>query len=157
MTTVHMKMKCTMVLQTKTTKDANLVGKNWKAAAKCTIIVLYAISAYTLTAQRTHHLSLLKTKNSMTTLLPYFLEESRSPLPCDACGFSLSAIMDSVYSCLLCNFMVHSMCIYLPRVIKLTRHPHRLSHTSSRVPSDHEFSCGVLSQNSGHQLWAVFL
>ncbi|KAG2292017.1 hypothetical protein Bca52824_038686 [Brassica carinata] len=39
--------------------------------------------------------------------------------------------------------MVHSMCIYLPRVIKLTRHPHRHSHTSSLVPSDHEFSCGV--------------
>ncbi|KAJ4896587.1 Cysteine/Histidine-rich C1 domain family protein [Raphanus sativus] len=65
------------------------------------------------------------------------------PLPCDACGFSLDTpFSDHVYSCLLCNYMVHRTCIYLPRVIKITRHPHRLSHTSSIVPS-RQLSCGV--------------
>lgn len=37
--------------------------------------------------------------------------------------------------------MVHRTCIYLPRVIRITRHPHRLSFTSSLSPGD--FSCGV--------------
>lgn len=65
------------------------------------------------------------------------------PLPCDACGFSLDDPSDHVYSCLLCNYMVHRTCIYLPRVIKITRHPHhRLSFTSSIVPA-REISCGV--------------
>ncbi|XP_010479471.2 PREDICTED: uncharacterized protein LOC104758328 [Camelina sativa] len=39
--------------------------------------------------------------------------------------------------------MVHRRCIYLPRAIKITRHQHRLSHTSSLVPSGDELSCGV--------------
>ncbi|CAA7061680.1 unnamed protein product [Microthlaspi erraticum] len=48
-------------------------------------------------------------------------------LPCDACG--LVDVSDPVYACYQCNYMVHQSCISLPRVIKITRHPHRLSHT----------------------------
>ncbi|ESQ30479.1 hypothetical protein EUTSA_v10012244mg, partial [Eutrema salsugineum] len=81
----------------------------------------------------------LKSHDHTLTLFP-----RRIPLPCDACGFSLDSFLDQVYSCLLCNYLVHRRCIYLPRVIKITRHLHRLSHTSSFVPSSGEiFSCGV--------------
>lgn len=66
----------------------------------------------------------LKSHDHTLTLFPRQL-----PLPCDACGFPLNTLDVSVYSCLLCNYMVHRRCIYLPRVIKITRHHHRLSIT----------------------------
>jgi len=52
----------------------------------------------------------------------------RRPLltPCDACG--LVNVLDPSYACFQCNYMVHQSCIDLPRVIKITRHRHRLSH-----------------------------
>uniref|UniRef100_A0A1J3DRP3 DC1 domain-containing protein n=1 Tax=Noccaea caerulescens TaxID=107243 RepID=A0A1J3DRP3_NOCCA len=49
--------------------------------------------------------------------------------------------MDHVYACHPCNYMVHETCIYIPRIIRITRHPHRLSFTPSLSPGD--FSCGV--------------
>lgn len=45
----------------------------------------------------------------------------RLPLPCDACGLPLDDTDDLVYSCLPCSHMIHRKCIYLPRVIKITR------------------------------------
>ncbi|AEE31815.1 Cysteine/Histidine-rich C1 domain family protein [Arabidopsis thaliana] len=48
-------------------------------------------------------------------------------VPCDACG--LVDGLEPSYACFQCNYMVHQNCIDLPRVIKITRHPHRLSHT----------------------------
>ncbi|KAG7595256.1 DC1 [Arabidopsis thaliana x Arabidopsis arenosa] len=81
-------------------------------------------------------ISYLKSHEHTLTLFPI-----RLPLPCDACGLSLNDTEDLVYSCLPCSRMVHRSCIYLPRVIKITRHPHRLSLTSSLQPGD--FSCGV--------------
>ncbi|ESQ39767.1 hypothetical protein EUTSA_v10001211mg [Eutrema salsugineum] len=68
----------------------------------------------------------------------------RVPLPCDACGTSLNDTEDHVYTCHLCSYLVHRTCIYLPRVIKITRHPHRLSLSSS-LPSG-LISCGVCRQ-----------
>ncbi|KAL0716951.1 hypothetical protein Bca4012_066273 [Brassica carinata] len=47
--------------------------------------------------------------------------------PCDACG--LVNVLEPSYTCFQCNYMVHQSCIDLPRVIKITRHQHRLSHT----------------------------
>ncbi|AAD10653.1 Hypothetical protein [Arabidopsis thaliana] len=84
-------------------------------------------------------ISHLKSHEHTLTLFPI-----RLPLPCDACGLSLNDTEDLVYSCLPCSRMVHRSCIYLPRVIKITRHQHRLSHTSSLQPGD--FSCGVCRQ-----------
>ncbi|CAA7014126.1 unnamed protein product [Microthlaspi erraticum] len=46
--------------------------------------------------------------------------------PCDACG--LINVLEPSYACYLCNYVVHKT-VDLPRVIKITRHPHRLSHT----------------------------
>ncbi|CAG7877666.1 unnamed protein product [Brassica rapa] len=47
---------------------------------------------------------------------------------CDACGEVRSKKMN-MYACLPCKFFIHRNCIYLPKVIKLTCHLHRLFHT----------------------------
>ncbi|KAL0714841.1 hypothetical protein Bca4012_021820 [Brassica carinata] len=48
---------------------------------------------------------------------------------CDACG--LINVLEPSYACYQCSYVVHKSCIDLPRVIKITRHPHRLYHTPS--------------------------
>ncbi|KAG2317856.1 hypothetical protein Bca52824_020978 [Brassica carinata] len=45
-------------------------------------------------------------------------------VPCDACG--LVEALEPSYACFQCNYMVHQKCIDLPRVIKITRHPHHV-------------------------------
>ncbi|XP_033148281.1 uncharacterized protein LOC103870383 [Brassica rapa] len=60
-------------------------------------------------------------------------------VPCDACG--LVRASEASYTCFQCNYMVHESCMSLPRVIKLTRHSHRLSFTPFLPPS--VLSCGV--------------
>ncbi|KAJ0263935.1 hypothetical protein HA466_0023770 [Hirschfeldia incana] len=60
-------------------------------------------------------------------------------VPCDACG--LVRASEASYTCFQCSYMVHESCMSLPRVTKLTRHSHRLSHTPFRPPS--VLSCGV--------------
>lgn len=47
---------------------------------------------------------------------------------CAACGEVYKDKMN-MYGCLQCNFFVHRNCIYLPKVIKLTSHRHRLFQT----------------------------
>ncbi|XP_013624191.1 PREDICTED: uncharacterized protein LOC106330229 [Brassica oleracea var. oleracea] len=47
---------------------------------------------------------------------------------CAACGEIYKDKMN-MYGCLPCSFFVHKSCIYLPKVIKLTRHSHRMFHT----------------------------
>ncbi|CAH2036112.1 unnamed protein product [Thlaspi arvense] len=87
-------------------------------------------------------ISYLKSHQHTLTLF-----HTRLPLPCNACGVSLddSTYKDFVYACLPCSYMVHRNCIYLPRVIKLTRHPHRLSFSS--VLSSNDIPCGVCRQS----------
>ncbi|CAA7028424.1 unnamed protein product [Microthlaspi erraticum] len=46
--------------------------------------------------------------------------------PCYACG--KSNMLEASYACYQCNYFVHETCVDLPRVMKITRHPHRLSH-----------------------------
>ncbi|CAH8370003.1 unnamed protein product [Eruca vesicaria subsp. sativa] len=53
-------------------------------------------------------------------------------VPCDACG--LVNALEPSYACFQCNYMVHQSCIDLPRVIKITRHPHRLHYIPYRSP-----------------------
>ncbi|ESQ41792.1 hypothetical protein EUTSA_v10015310mg [Eutrema salsugineum] len=53
-------------------------------------------------------------------------------VPCDACG--LVDRSESSYACFQCNYMVHQYCVDLPRVIKITRHPHRLSYSPYLLP-----------------------
>lgn len=46
--------------------------------------------------------------------------------------------------CLECNLMFHKDCIYLPRIISINRHDHRISRTSHLGPGD--WKCGVCRQ-----------
>ena len=52
-------------------------------------------------------------------------------VPCDVCG-AVDALEPS-YTCFQCN-MAHQRCINLPRVIKITRHSHRLHYIPYRSP-----------------------
>ncbi|CAN6821915.1 unnamed protein product [Brassica oleracea] len=66
----------------------------------------------------------------------------KNDLICDVCG-----VVDSkslIYVCLQCDFVVHKNCIYLPFVIKIARHDHRLSFTYSHLRV--LLSCGVCHQ-----------
>ena len=68
------------------------------------------------------------------TLFPRYIS-----LTCDSC-----ALTDSncpFYICSPCGFAVHQNCISLPRVIKMSRHHHRISLTPSLGQGD--WSCGV--------------
>ncbi|CAG7877661.1 unnamed protein product [Brassica rapa] len=47
----------------------------------------------------------------------------------------------NMYGCLPCNFFIHRDCMFLPKVIKLTRHSHRLFHTF-QVP-DYNTNCRI--------------
>ncbi|XP_010548814.1 PREDICTED: uncharacterized protein LOC104820140 [Tarenaya hassleriana] len=58
----------------------------------------------------------------------------------NACG--LVDEWSPTYICLRCDFVVHKKCIYLPRVIRISRHQHRLSYASSFLPTEARF-CGV--------------
>ncbi|BAB02601.1 unnamed protein product [Arabidopsis thaliana] len=62
-----------------------------------------------------------------------------NPFPCDVCGRDDKGM--DMYGCLQCDFFVHRQCIFLPKVIKLTRHSQRLSHVF-RI-SDGDNICGV--------------
>ncbi|KAJ0230181.1 hypothetical protein HA466_0310020 [Hirschfeldia incana] len=65
----------------------------------------------------------------------------KADLKCDVCG-----VVDSnslIYVCLQCDFVVHKNCIYLPFVIRISRHNHRLSFTYSGLRI---LSCGVCRQ-----------
>lgn len=57
---------------------------------------------------------------------------------CDACGF-----FSSDYPCIChqCCFITHRKCIFLPRVIYINRHDHRVSHVSSLGPGN--WICGI--------------
>ncbi|XP_019096417.1 PREDICTED: uncharacterized protein LOC109130818, partial [Camelina sativa] len=56
----------------------------------------------------------------------------KGSLTCDVCA--LSDHRSLMYSCTQCDFLTHIDCIYLPHVIKISRHEHRLSFTSSPTP-----------------------
>jgi len=60
-------------------------------------------------------------------------------LTCDVCALAYST--SPFYICPPCGFVVHGRCIDLPRVIRISRHPHRISFT----PSFHQgnWFCGV--------------
>ncbi|XP_019088068.1 PREDICTED: uncharacterized protein LOC109127576 [Camelina sativa] len=60
------------------------------------------------------------------------------PFTCDACGLS-STEYPSI--CLQCCFIIHRACIFLPRVIYINRHDHRISHVYSLANG--KWICGV--------------
>ncbi|ESQ33384.1 hypothetical protein EUTSA_v10007250mg [Eutrema salsugineum] len=64
-------------------------------------------------------------------------------LTCDVCG--LVRKLHPTYVCLRCNFVAHNDCLSSPRVIKISRHQHRISYVPC-LPSG-EWSCGVCRQS----------
>ncbi|CAA7051680.1 unnamed protein product [Microthlaspi erraticum] len=63
----------------------------------------------------------------------------QASLTCDLCALANSS--SPFYVCLLCDFVVHQSCLSLPRVIRISRHPHRISFTPSFDQGN--WSCGV--------------
>ncbi|XP_006279057.2 uncharacterized protein LOC17874191 [Capsella rubella] len=63
----------------------------------------------------------------------------QASLTCDVCGLLRSNY--PTYVCLRCNFVSHNDCMYSPRIIKISRHYHRISYTTSL--RSREWSCGV--------------
>ncbi|CAL9243701.1 unnamed protein product [Arabidopsis halleri] len=52
--------------------------------------------------------------------------------------------LDPTYVCIPCVFVIHKGCMGFPHIIRISRHPHRISFTSS-LPS-RTLSCGVCHQ-----------
>ncbi|KAG7606219.1 DC1 [Arabidopsis thaliana x Arabidopsis arenosa] len=52
--------------------------------------------------------------------------------------------LDPTYICIQCVFVIHKGCMGFPHIIRISRHPHRISFTSSLPPGN--FSCGVCKQ-----------
>lgn len=63
----------------------------------------------------------LKGHEHVLTLMPRLIF-----FTCNACGMVGDR---SPYVCPQCDFMIHKDCIYLPRVININRHHHRISRT----------------------------
>ncbi|KAG7559718.1 DC1 [Arabidopsis thaliana x Arabidopsis arenosa] len=59
---------------------------------------------------------------------------SQASLPCNLCALTHSSC--PFYICPPCDFVVHQRCISLPRVIRISRHPHRISFTASFEQGD---------------------
>jgi hypothetical protein len=60
-------------------------------------------------------------------------------LTCNVCAVADSS--SPIYMCPPCDFVVHQRCTGLPRVIRISRHRHRISFTTSFDEGD--WSCGV--------------
>ncbi|ESQ40236.1 hypothetical protein EUTSA_v10015515mg, partial [Eutrema salsugineum] len=65
----------------------------------------------------------------------------RAFLTCNVCA--LADASSPIYMCPPCDFVVHLRCMNLPRVIRISRHPHRISFTPSFSDNQGDWSCGV--------------
>ena len=74
---------------------------------------------------------------------PLFLFPRLTSLTCNLCALSHSSC--PFYMCPPCNLVIHQSCITLPRVIRISRHPHRISFTSSFDQGG--WSCGICRRN----------
>ncbi|AEC05604.1 Cysteine/Histidine-rich C1 domain family protein [Arabidopsis thaliana] len=83
--------------------------------------------------------------------IPFFIDQPKrhdhtltlfprqASLTCNVCG--LVNKLHLTYVCSICNFAAHSDCIHIPQTIRMSRHDHRISFTSS-LPLG-IWSCGV--------------
>ncbi|AEE82186.1 DC1 [Arabidopsis suecica] len=72
---------------------------------------------------------------------------TQTPFPCSICALTHSSgpfytSSGPFYTCPPCDFVIHQKCFSLPRVIRISRHPHRISFTPSFDPEKY-WSCGV--------------
>ena len=68
---------------------------------------------------------------------------TQDSLVCHIC--SLIRNFDPTYICIQCVFVIHRDCIGFPLVIRISRHPHRISFTFS--PQSGLLTCGVCRQS----------
>ncbi|CAL9243704.1 unnamed protein product [Arabidopsis halleri] len=73
---------------------------------------------------------------------PLTFYPAQASLVCHFCA--LIKKLDPTYICIQCVFAIHKDCMGFPHVIRISRHHHRISFTSS-LPSGY-FSCGVCRQ-----------
>ncbi|CAH8386530.1 unnamed protein product [Eruca vesicaria subsp. sativa] len=71
--------------------------------------------------------------------LQYF-PRRESTLVCDVCALVDNS--DYLYVCLTCDFIVHRRCVYLPYVIKVSRHDHRLAFIPN-LSHKESTDCGI--------------
>ncbi|XP_010485040.2 PREDICTED: uncharacterized protein LOC104763358 [Camelina sativa] len=81
----------------------------------------------------------------------FTLMARRDSFTCNACGMVGDR---NPYVCLECNFMLHKDCIYLPRVININRHKHRISRTYHLGPGFGD--CGVCREEINWTFGAFF-
>ncbi|XP_019101236.1 PREDICTED: uncharacterized protein LOC104788859 [Camelina sativa] len=67
----------------------------------------------------------------------------QTSLTCNVCG--LLRKTNPTYVCVRCNFVAHNICMYFPRIMKMSRHHHRISYIPSAPSRD--WFCGVCRQN----------
>ncbi|KAH0882920.1 hypothetical protein HID58_059016, partial [Brassica napus] len=67
----------------------------------------------------------------------------QASLTCNVCGLLRKNYF--TYICVKCNFVAHKDCMYFPRIIKISRHRHRISYTTSLQSG--EWFCGVCRQS----------
>lgn len=83
---------------------------------------------------------------------PLTFSPSKAFSPCNVCGLTKEPILTFV--CVRCDFVVHQDCIYFPHVVKICRHPHRISFISS-LPS-RKWSCGVCGREVDNHYGAYY-
>ncbi|XP_023643827.1 uncharacterized protein LOC17895573 [Capsella rubella] len=74
---------------------------------------------------------------------PLTLFPEQASLTCNICGLIRKNY--PTYVCFRCRFVAHNDCMYSPSIIKISRHHHRVSYTSSLQYE--EWSCGVCRKN----------
>lgn len=79
----------------------------------------------------------IKKQKKHEHMLSYFPREAS--MTCNVCALGERRYF--LYICHQCDFLVHKECIYSPCIIKISRHEHRLSFTSSFLPGKR--FCGV--------------
>ncbi|KAL9839922.1 putative chromatin regulator PHD family [Arabidopsis thaliana] len=87
-------------------------------------------------------------------VIPFFIDQPKrhahiltlfprqASLTCNICG-----VLDELhftYVCPICDFVTHADCIYIPQTIRISRHHHCISFTSSLLKG--KWSCGVCRQ-----------
>ncbi|KAL9814244.1 putative chromatin regulator PHD family [Arabidopsis thaliana] len=107
----------------------------WRWFARCTIC---NISMDVRCLAKRQPLTISEPKNHKHSLTLLFRLVT---FTCNACGVEDDR---NPYVCLECNLMVHKDCIeYLPRVISINRHDHRISHTFHLGQGEGDKECGV--------------
>ncbi|CAA7055323.1 unnamed protein product [Microthlaspi erraticum] len=76
----------------------------------------------------------------------------KASLTCDLCALADSSC--PFYICPPCDFVAHQSCLSLPRVIRISRHHHRISFTSSFDQEDR--SCGVCRKEINNEYGSYY-